>query len=113
VAPGSSPLSGGKANRQRPGCRGRRQDAPAPRGTDIPHAWLSCAVLLLGGACAAAFLVAPVDSGWQIGAWLVPYVAAAILLGVRARGAQPSIRGPLTVLLGGYLVYAGASADRT
>jgi PAS domain S-box-containing protein len=70
---------------------------------------LTYAVMVVGSVAAAVFLLAPPGSGWQLVVWPVPFVLGTLMLGLRVVSNPSSIRGPLTLLLFGALLYFAAS----
>jgi diguanylate cyclase (GGDEF)-like protein/PAS domain S-box-containing protein len=70
---------------------------------------LSYGVAGVGAASVGAFLGAPADSPWPVISWFVPLAVATGVLAVRLKGAPPSSRGALGLLLAGASVYLAAS----
>ena len=66
-------------------------------------------VVALGAVAAVAFAVSPTDSAAQVGAFFVPPLLAAFLLVRRFRSTRRDERRQLRWLLGGTVVYLGAS----
>jgi diguanylate cyclase (GGDEF)-like protein/PAS domain S-box-containing protein len=70
---------------------------------------LPYAVFAAGLAATAVFLLSPSASPVQLAAWAVPFVLSVALLAARVVVSPSEVRRPLQLLLGGTVLYVGAS----